>query len=288
MAIEDKFFQLKDDRTLAYTEHGDLIGTPFFFIHGNPSSRLMRHPDESIVENLGVRIITPDRPGYGYSDFQPKRVLLDFPSDISQLAEALGIKWFSIFGVSAGGPYVAASVYKLGKQITNAAIVSGSAPFNREGAFDDMSSAWQTAFKMSTFPEWLLRPILGLQANIQKRDLEKSIVSMEAILAESDRRLLSNPEIRTSVKLRVPEATRNGARGWAREVKIILSPWDFDVKDIQIPMHLWYWEDDPAIPPQMCRYLEVKIPNTIPHFQPGGGHLSIFDQWGDIIENLSQ
>ena len=90
----------------------------------------MRHPDENIVENMGVRIITPDRPGYGYSDFQPKRVLLDFPDDISQLAEALGIKQFSIFGVSAGGPYVAACAYKLGEQITNAAIVSGSAPFN--------------------------------------------------------------------------------------------------------------------------------------------------------------
>jgi pimeloyl-ACP methyl ester carboxylesterase len=95
--IETKTYKLKDGRTQAYTEHGDLSGTPVFFVHGNPSSRLMRHPDESIVEGLGVRVITPDRPGYGFSDFQSKRRLLDFPNDIAQLADGLDIEKFAIF-----------------------------------------------------------------------------------------------------------------------------------------------------------------------------------------------
>jgi pimeloyl-ACP methyl ester carboxylesterase len=246
----------------------------------------MRHPDESIVENLGVRMITPDRPGYGFSDFQPKRKLLDFPNDISQLADALGIDHFAVFGVSAGGPYVAACSFLLHDRITQAAIVSGSAPFNRPNPYEGVSDPWRTAYRLSTLPEWLLRPILALQAFFQKRDLENAITQMAKILSESDKEILTRSEIRTRVKQRVPEATRKGARGWAREVKVILSPWGFNPEDIRIPVHLWYWEDDPAIPPQMGRYLESKIPNTIPHFLAGGGHLSIFDHWGEIIEGL--
>ena len=103
MYDKDETIILRDGRQLAYTEHGDPSGKHVFLIHGNPSSRLMRHPDESIVTSLGARIITADRPGYGRSDFQPNRKLLDMPNDIAQLANAMGINKFSVFGVSAGG-----------------------------------------------------------------------------------------------------------------------------------------------------------------------------------------
>ena len=68
--------------------------------------------------------------------------------------------------------------------------------------------------------------------------------------------------------------------------KIIVSRWGFRLQDILTSVHLWYWEEDFAIPPQMGRYLEARIPNTIAHFLPGGGHLSLFDHWGEIIEPL--
>ena len=286
MEIEDKFITLRDGRTLAYTEHGDLEGQPVFMIHGNPSSRLMRHPDETIVENLGARIITPDRPGYGLSDFQPKRNLLDYPNDIAQLADALGIDKFAIFGVSAGGPYAAACAYKLGDRVTQVAVVSGLAPLDRPNAYDGMSEIWQTAFKAGSLPEWLLRPILKMQVNAQKRDPEQSIDDMAATMSPADLKLALTPEFHAGIIRRVPEATRRGTRGWAREVKVLLAPWGFDPAEIKVPVHLWYWDADPAIPLQMGRYLESKIPNTIPHFLPEGGHLSFLTFWGEIIEGL--
>ena len=69
---------LKDGRLLAYAEYGDPAGTPVFFFHGTPGSRLFR-PSDSITLKLGVRLICTDRPGYGASTFQPGRRLLDWP-----------------------------------------------------------------------------------------------------------------------------------------------------------------------------------------------------------------
>ena len=283
MTTKAKFIQLEDGRKLAYTEHGDLSGAPVIFVHGNPGSRLTRHPDERIAENLGARIITPDRPGYGFSDFQPGRTLLDFPNDIRQLAKSLAIDEFAIFGVSAGGPYVAACAHQMPERITKTAIVSGVSPLNRPNAFEGMGDAWQSAFKISSLPEWLLRPLLAIQAYFQKRNPEQAVENMAEILSEADQELLTRPQIRAGVKGRITEATRQGTRGWAREVKVLLAPWGFNLDEIQVPVHLWYWEDDPAVPPQMGHYLEDKIPNTIPHFLPKGGHLSIFEYWGKIL-----
>nr|VFK53175.1 MAG: Pimeloyl-ACP methyl ester carboxylesterase [Candidatus Kentron sp. TUN]VFK54005.1 MAG: Pimeloyl-ACP methyl ester carboxylesterase [Candidatus Kentron sp. TUN]VFK58913.1 MAG: Pimeloyl-ACP methyl ester carboxylesterase [Candidatus Kentron sp. TUN] len=286
MSSEDKFIQLRDGRTLAYSEYGDPMGTPIFFIHGNPGSRLARLSNEDFVENLGVRIITPDRPGYGLSDFQPKRRLLDFPQDIAQLADVLGLEKFAIFGVSAGGPYVAVCAYALPQRITGAAIVSGPAPFDREGPYEGMMPAWRRAFKMCRLPEWLLRAPIALQAYAQKRDPEKSLDDMATMFSDADGKLLKDPDIRARFKRNIPEATRLGTRGWAREVKIQVAPWGFKPEDIHVPVHLWYWRNDPAIPPQMGRYLERRIPTAIPHFLPGGGHLSIIDYLGEIIGEL--
>jgi len=286
MSIEDKFIRLRDGRTLAYTEYGESAGEPMFFFHGNPGSRLMRPADESVARKLGVRIITPDRPGFGLSDFQRKRKLLDYPQDIAQLADALGVEKFSTFGVSAGGPYVAACAYVLPQRVTGAAIISGPAPFNRENPYEGMGPDWKKAFKTGKLPEWLLRMLIALQARIQKRDPNKNLDNLAAILSSSDAKLMADPVVRARSIRNIPEATRKGARGWTREVKIQLSAWGFELKDISIPVHLWYWQDDQAIPPGMGRYLENELPTTISHFLPGGGHLSIIDHWTEIIEAL--
>ena len=51
----------------------------------------------------GVRIVALDRPGYGLSDFQPDRTILDWPRDVEEAAEALGLTRFSVIGGSGGG-----------------------------------------------------------------------------------------------------------------------------------------------------------------------------------------
>lgn len=278
--------RLRDGRRFAYVEAGDPEGTPVFFIHGNPGSRLARHPDDRLTYGLGVRLITPDRPGYGLSDDQPGRTLLDFPEDVAQLANALGLGRFAVFGVSAGGPYVAACAFRLGERITRAAIVSGAAPFNRPRAMEGVNRDYRAAYRLAAWPEWLLQQIMTAHDRSVRRNPARAFASLLAQSSPEDRRILADPAIAAQVQGYRFEATRHGVRGMRREARILVSPWGFRLEDIRVPVDLWYWDGDTIVPPQMGRYLASRIPNAEGHFLPGGGHFSFFAHWKDILARL--
>ena len=90
MIETDKTVRLSDGRTLSYTECGDPAGAPVFFLHGTPGSRLLGtglHPD---AVSCKVRLISPDRPGYGNSTFR-RSSLVEYVNDLVQLADALAL-----------------------------------------------------------------------------------------------------------------------------------------------------------------------------------------------------
>src|ERR687886_1991389 len=91
-------------RTVAAAEWGDPDGFPVFSLHGTPGSRLGRHPDEDAVRDLGIRLVTYDRPGYGASTRHPGRRVVDCVDDIATIADTLGIGRFAVTGGSGGGP----------------------------------------------------------------------------------------------------------------------------------------------------------------------------------------
>src|SRR5438309_1811387 len=104
--------KLRDGRTLAYAEYGDPAGTPVIFFHGTPGSRLMAAPAWK-DESLGLRIIAPDRPGFGLSTYRPNRTILNWASDVAELADALKLDKFIVAGVSGGGPHSLACAHEL-------------------------------------------------------------------------------------------------------------------------------------------------------------------------------
>jgi pimeloyl-ACP methyl ester carboxylesterase len=96
---------LPDGRVLAWAEAGSPTGFPFFMFHGFPGSRMEARGLEDIGHRHNLRVICPERPGYGLSTFQPGRRLLDWPADVQFLARHLEMERYSILGGSGGGPY---------------------------------------------------------------------------------------------------------------------------------------------------------------------------------------
>lgn len=97
-----QIIELTDGRRLGYAEYGDSHGTPIFYFHGNFGSRLeAAFGKENSAHDMGVRFISPDRPGMGLSDYQKNRSILDWPNDVLELASLLEIDKFAVIGGSS-------------------------------------------------------------------------------------------------------------------------------------------------------------------------------------------
>jgi pimeloyl-ACP methyl ester carboxylesterase len=275
--------KLPDGRQLGYADYGDPAGWPLMFFHGTPGSRIMARFAAPKARELGVRLIAPERPGFGLSDLQPDRQLVDWPDDVRQLADFLGLKQFAVVGVSGGGPYVAACAWKIADRMVGAGIISGLAPEDRVRG-ELSCSHRSTALLMRQTK--LLLPMLRLLASCAKRRPQIIIEAMGFMVFGEDRKILSQPEVQSTQIDGIVEAFRQGPEGTALELGLFSRPWGFEIGEITIPVYLWHGETDAIVPVRLGHYLAEHIPSCQAKFIPGAGHLWIFEGYEEVFRVL--
>lgn len=137
-----------DGRTLAVAKCGAQAGQAVIYLHGTPGSRLNRYAFDDVLVELGVRLITYDRPGYGNSTRYRGRCVADSAEDVRSIIEHFGLAGIPVFGHSGGGPHALACAALLDGVVSSAASVSGLAPYDS----DDVS--WAAGFPESTMAEF--------------------------------------------------------------------------------------------------------------------------------------
>ena len=279
----DKVFRLPDGRALGYTEYGDPGGTPVFFFHGSPGSRLQRHPDASIASELGVRIITIDRPGYGLSDFQPERTLLHWPADVAQLADALHLERFAAIGLSGGGPYLLACAYAMPERLTAAIVVSGMGPLDEADALEGVMPSMRLGLGIVRRAPWLARLALEPAARILRLNPIAVKKLLPVAMPKVDQETFAQPDIQAIDREDLTEAYRHGGQALHREVVTLTRPWGFRLQDIHTKIHLWHGEQDTTVPVKLARYVARTLPDCEIHFYPGEGHTLIYHYWREIL-----
>lgn len=267
-ASESRTITLHDGRRLGYAQWGDPAGHPLIYCHGWPSSRLEGRLAHRAGAAAAVRVISPDRPGIGLSDYRFRRTMTDWPDDVAELADALGLARFSVLGASGGAPYAAACAWKLRRRITGAGLIAGIGPIDAPGA----------TVGMSRMNRWLLRIVgrlplgptvaMGLTAALARRP--ERLLNY-ATVAAVDRPYWN--QMRKVLEPAIAEAFRRGGRGQARELRLLARPWGFRLEDIEAPVRLWHGERDPNAPVTMARHIAAVIPTCRATYYPDEGHL---------------
>lgn len=271
----DRTLRLDDGRLLGYAIYGDPEGRPVFYFHGFPGSRLEARLADGIAARLHVRLIALDRPGFGLSDFHPRRTILGWPDDVVTLADALGIRRFAAVGVSGGGPYAAACALRIPQRVSAVSIVCGLGPLETPGSTDRMIRNNQFTFFLGHRLPWLARIFFWRIVCQVRRDPEGMLGRMIGALPDPDKAVLAKPEVKTVLTDNVVEAFRSGSRGAACELLLLTRPWGFLLKDIAVRVNLWHGEQDVSVPPSMGRYQARAIPNCRAVFYAGEGHFSL-------------
>jgi pimeloyl-ACP methyl ester carboxylesterase len=283
----DKTLRLEDGRLLGYAVYGDPEGRPVFYFHGFPGSRLEARLADRVATRLGVRLIALDRPGFGLSDFKPRRTIFEWPDDVVKIADALGINRFATIGVSGGGPYAAACALRIPQRVVAVAIVCGLAPLDTLGSTDRMIRNNHLIFFLGRRVPWLARIFLWHMAYKVRHNPERMLGRMIVTLPDPDKAVFARPEVKTAMKDNVVEAFRNGSRGAACELLLYTRPWGFLLKDIATRVNLWHGEQDMSVPPTMGQYQARAIPNCRAIFYPGEGHFSlVINHMEEILSGL--
>ena len=282
--------QLRDGRTMAYAEWGDPAGRAVLGCHGSPSSRLERHVDDpAAYRRWGVRLIVPDRPGFGGSDPQPGRRVTDWSDDVVQLLDSLGVDRFAALSLSGGAAYALACAYALPDRVHAVGVLGGAPPPDVPWPWSDVLPGWlpptvrAAAHRPSRATATLLRPVfapLTVGPALLPRYLQLR-------LNPSDRRVLGRPAVRRAMAATFTEGLRQGAGQLAEDRALLFRPWGFPVGEVHQSVHVWHGTQDWQVPVGLGRVLVAMLPNCTAHWYAGEGHFLVFDHAREVYAALA-
>jgi pimeloyl-ACP methyl ester carboxylesterase len=285
-SLEDLTLCLRDGRNLGYAEYGAADGSPVFVFHGSPGARVQVRLAHAPAADRGIRVIAPDRPGLGLSTRRPGRAIADWPDDVRELADALGIARFAVIGISGGGPYAAACAWGLPGRITRAGIVSGVAPADGPQLANGLRRPGRFVFNLVLGEPWLMRGAMALGKLASQQFGDGLFERVRALAPAVDQPILHRPEVVASLSASLREAFRAGGQGVADELLLLTRPWTFHLDQIRVPVRLWHGDADGVVPVAMGRHLADAIPHCRAEFIPGGGHYLVFDRIGPFLEAM--
>jgi pimeloyl-ACP methyl ester carboxylesterase len=116
--------------TVSVAECGDPAGLPVFVFYGVGASRYFCLLFDEEAKKLGLRLISPDRPGYGVSTPWPERDMRDWGDIVEQVAVSLGVGRFGVLGHSSGGAhaFAVAAHEGLRDRIVGMTVLAGFVP----------------------------------------------------------------------------------------------------------------------------------------------------------------
>jgi pimeloyl-ACP methyl ester carboxylesterase len=267
--------RLPDGRRLAWSEYGAPDGAPVLYFHGSPSSR--REPsllDHEAPVRAGLRLISPDRPGMGDSDFLPGRRLTHWPSDVSALADALGLRRFAVMGNSGGAPYVGACAAAIPDRITAAVIVSGGWRMDWPEARDHVPRMHRLVFTLARRAPPLLRLLLSGMGSVGRGDREKELGQMKRRVHPADHAVFSEPGRLEAFAETMHEAMKQGTRGAAWDMTLYVRDFGFAPEDARIPVTWFHGALDLNAPVQLARRVTRSWPGARLVTFPEDAHLS--------------
>lgn len=276
-------------RHLKVRVSGNPSGIPVFFLHGTPGSRLGPAPRPKVLYNLGVRLISFDRPGYGGSARVQSRTVADVAKDVEAIAEALGIKRFAVLGRSGGGQHALACAALLPHRVTRVGVLVSLAPWEGMGQqwFDGMADSNRIEYMAAGSEPGTLATRLGQAAARIKADPRSHVATLSPEMPDDDRRVMADVGIQALLAQNFAEALRDSADGWIDDALAFRAPWGFDPAEIKAPVLLWHGTDDVFSPVAHTRWLAEKIESAkVVIIKPGAAHFGALEAVPEVLSWL--
>lgn len=271
----DRSIETRDGRRLAYATFGDPDGTPVFTFHGFPNSGPFAAIYHELADSLDLRLISPSRPGIAGSDPAPGRTVSGWTRDVADLASALDVDSFGVYGVSAGGPYALACAAEL-EGVYAASVAVGLGPL------DSVGVGARLPFLLSRYAGPVAR--LAIWARDRGKTSAKRWEAFLDSLEPDDAELLASG-VGGAFRVSGAAARESGTKPLVGELAALGRPWGFELSAVRVPVRLCYGAADDVVPLEMGEALAARLPDVAFEVDEDGSHFSVpIERGRDLLE----
>ncbi|MEA5408120.1 alpha/beta hydrolase [Haloarculaceae archaeon H-GB2-1] len=250
-----------DGRTVAYAEYGSPDGTPLLFFHGTPGSRILGTLFDSAARERDVRVIAPDRPGYGRSDPWPDRTPTDVGAYVDAILADADVSAAAVVGFSGGATYALALAATRPDVVTAVDLVASPAP----PAVTDATPRFQRALgTLASHTPAVMRGLYAVNRFVADHASPSTVVSQYT----SDDGPPVPDDVAHLVARDFREALCESTDGAVTETCLFTDDWGFDHADVRHDVRLWHGARDENAPLAGARDLRSALPHA---------DLSVFD-----------
>jgi pimeloyl-ACP methyl ester carboxylesterase len=233
---------LEDGRTLAYTSGGAADGFPVIVHHGTPGSRLFAAMLSDVAIEQGIRLITPDRPGYGRSSPPPTDwTWHDWQTDLTELLQAEAIDRAALLGFSGGGPFALAAATS--EWASRVGVVSTVIP-----------PADTTLTRLSKLP-FILRVLFRVSSVLA------SVAGPEMVVKQYTDRPVSEP-VSEAIAEDFHEGIQQDAKAIARENRLFASD-SIQTQQLSVSVRAWHGTQDENAPLSPVQAFMTDVEGTL-------------------------
>ncbi|MGY1810714.1 alpha/beta fold hydrolase [Blastococcus sp. SYSU D00669] len=280
----DRTATLADGRRISWAEYGSPSGAPLLLLHGSPDSRLQLATAHAPAEAAGIRVVAPDRPGYGLSDPKPGGTgYSEYGDDLRQLLDHLDVSTVTLCALSGAGGFAVATAVTQADRVDRLLLVSAGLPAPR------------SATRGQALPVRLLLLLAarasGVAARVLARpgfdDLDSPVGRLALrMFPAADRRVLADQDLRAHLAEDAREAARQGPAAAVQDLRLGSGPLGVSLGDLRVDTVLLHGTDDVNVPVGIARWVAAQAPSSRLVEVPGAAHLFALERPEWILEGV--
>jgi pimeloyl-ACP methyl ester carboxylesterase len=273
---------LASGRRLRWHDFGDPDGAPVLYTAGTPVSGLGGAAYDEAARAAGLRWVSPDKPGYGGSDYQRNRSVSGWADDLAALAGHLGLDHFALAGESGGVPFTLTAAHHLAGRVTVVALIASGGPIGPDERTGQKAR--------NRIMGWLARNAPALNT-IQIAAMRREMTNPARQERSLHRDMATAPEAaHAALRIEyqaVADALRPGTRATVQELALLKRAWGFPLSEVKTPVHLWHGALDRNAPIAYARRLTRELPDATLHVGDSSGHDMGHDHSDEIMSVLA-
>ncbi len=280
--------KLADGRELGWAEYGDPRGRPVLYFHGTPGARRQVAPDAGhAAAERGLRLISLERPGAGWSTAHLYSAVRDWADDVAAFAARLDLERFAVVGLSGGGPYALACAHELPRAVTVAAVLGGLGPTvgpERAPGYTRVLTHLGPALRKVAGPmSWSIARLFERVISIAPT---VAPLYVRYVCPESDRPVLEDPHTLEVLVDAITQGIERDFRAPFFDLVLFAHHWGFEVSNIKVPVRFWHGQADAIVPTSHSTHQALRIKDAKVIYKSGMGHFAGYTEMAVVFDTL--